>query len=53
MLFGSTLELKHEASGTALSFNALDALREWKARALAAAATGCARVVLLRANAAR
>ena len=32
MLFGSTLELKHEASGVALSFNALDALLEWKAR---------------------
>ena len=37
MLFGSTLELKHEASGVALSFNALDALREWKARAAVAA----------------
>jgi type 2A phosphatase activator TIP41 len=34
MLFGSTLELKHEASGVALSFNALDALREWKARGM-------------------
>ena len=33
MLFGSTLELKHEASGVALSFNALDALLGWKARA--------------------
>ena len=33
MLFGSTLELKHEASGVTLSFNALDALLGWKARA--------------------
>ena len=41
MLFGSTLELKHEASGVALSFNALDALLGWKARADCARSDAC------------
>jgi hypothetical protein len=32
MVFGTRVELTHEASGTVIAFNALDALREWKAR---------------------
>lgn len=42
MCFGSALELLHEASGVALRFDALDALRAWHAAPLPPVQVACA-----------